>query len=117
MEHQVVAGSGKPITLESLDFEFIDPCAVPHVAVYNIVGLNQCQKLEDTLQYNDELLSKGRSRIVHRRVHDEIVVKNCEDSSDLCGQSKLALIEKFSKELVDKNTADVGSTNEFEEKY
>ena len=29
LEHQVVAGSGKPITLESLHFEFIDPSAVP----------------------------------------------------------------------------------------
>ena len=50
-------------------------------------------------------------------MHDEIGVKNCEESAYLTGQCKLAFKDKVSRELIERYAAEVGTTYEFGEDY
>ena len=81
------------------------------------MSLEQCPKLEDFLQYHDELLMKGRSSKRHIQVHDAIGVANCKDSAELISQCKLAFRDKFSHELVMKYADVAGTINIYNEPY
>ena len=83
----------------------------------NICMLEPCEKLEDSLQYHDELLGKGLSSDEHLKVHNAIGVADCEETAAKCGQCKAAFKEKFCKELVDKYADIVGTKNRFNEDY
>ena len=67
--------------MQSLQLKFIDPSAVRPIEDANIVCLSPCEKLEDSLQYHDELLMKGRTSEIHKSVHDEIGVSGCESDA------------------------------------
>jgi len=98
-------------------FEFIDPSLVRSVENANIACLEPCSFLEDCIQYHDELITKGISSNIHKKVHDTIGVANCESSADLTSQCKMAFKDKFSHDLVMKYARDVGINNEYGEPY
>ena len=104
-------------SIGTIKFEFINPAAVMLIEDKNLVCLEPCELLEDCLQYHDELLSKGRTNSLYKRIHDAIGVAKCEESADLCRQCKTAFKEKFSKHLVEKYASVVGTKNKFQEEY
>ena len=105
------------IKVSDLIFSFKDVTGVKAVETPNICCLKPCDKLEDALQYHDELLERGRSSKKHMEVHNFIGVRNCEKSAELTGRCKLAFREKFSEDLINKHKSEVGDVNKYNEKY
>ena len=67
------------LNFKVLVFEIINPEAVRQVKDVNIIFLEPCPFLEDSLQYHDELLLKGQTSAVYKALHDVIKVTGCED--------------------------------------
>ena len=79
--------------------------------------LQPCERLEDCLQYHDELLAKAQSSQKYLDIHNEMGVEGCDTNPVFSCQCKMAFRSKFSKALVEQYAEIVGTKNRVEEDY